>query len=115
MPYCDMILLIKTTNMLIYSNTHDPLDNNQACATQHTMTKVYIQHETLPVSYKSKPALKRWSDTLIGMFYYTTPSFVMTRFENCVCSVIGLVLVMLFVYGCKNYVLPLFYLLKQLF
>ena len=111
-----MILLIKTADMLIFNNRHDLIGQNRLHTTlHHTMTKVYIQHEPLPVSYKSKPALKRWSDTLIGMFYYTTPSYVMTRFENCVCSVIGLVLVMLFVYGCKNYVLPLFYLLKQLF
>lgn len=78
------------------------------------MSKLFIRHELIPISYKSKPPMKKFIDTLIGSTYYTTPSFVMTRTENWFCSIIVITLLSLFFIGCKNYIIPLFYLLKNL-
>ncbi|KAG0675442.1 hypothetical protein C6P40_004811, partial [Pichia californica] len=77
------------------------------------MSKLYIRHNILPVSYKSKSNFEVWRETLIGGLYYASPSYVLTSTESWFCFFICLILIGLTVLGCKNYVLPMLYLIKQ--
>jgi hypothetical protein len=78
------------------------------------MTKLTIRHKTIPVTMKNRPAYKRWPLKVFGMFYFGTPSYCMTHFENFMCSLVGLIMLALVVLGLKKYVVPLLLFLRQI-
>lgn len=77
------------------------------------MTKLQFNHSKTPILYKNKPSLQRFAETIFGMFFYSSPVYILTRSEKIFFGLLMLGINMLVILGILKSISPLITLIQK--